>query len=120
MLKLSVVPVLGLWAMASVAHAADMEVTVCVVDQKLNKNPQYYALPNTGTAMICDKVSPDLRPNLSDMYTNGWTLIQLVQPDPRLGGNRVVSPILYFEREKVEEKKKKSANSGSRGFSLFD
>ena len=120
MLKRNVVTVLGLWAMASLAHAEGKEVTVCVVDQGLNKNPQYYALPNTATGLICDKVSKDLRPNLNDMYRSGWSLVQLVQPDPRLGGKRVVSPILYFEREKVEAKKKKSSNSTSKGFSLFE
>jgi len=120
MVNKKVISVLGLLAVFSSANAANKEVTVCIVDQKLKNNPQYFALPNTGTALICDKVANNVRPNLNDMYRNGWSLVQVVQPDPRLGGgNKVVSPMIYFEREKVEAKKKKSS-SNSGGFSLFD
>ena len=106
MLKISIV--VGLFFLVNAVVAAPMEMTVCVTDQAMKENPQYYLLPNTKTRLLCERFDPKVRPRLVDMYKGGWRLLEVVKPDPRLVGmDKVASPMLYFEREIVQRKSKK-------------
>jgi hypothetical protein len=100
-MKLILAVAISLLFVVGWSTASAMEVTTCIVDKQLQKNPVYYHFPTTSTKLICDlNKGADYRPTLRVLYSSGWRLIQVVDSDlVDLNSKKRISPILYLERE---------------------
>jgi hypothetical protein len=78
---------------------AAKQIMICVVDANLQNNPLYFKLPNTATRLRCEFSANNKRPNLRELYREGWELIDVVPVDPRASNQKPVSPVLYLERD---------------------
>jgi hypothetical protein len=75
------------------------QIMACVIEGGLQNNPRYHHMPNTATRLRCE-FSGNQRPNLRELYSNGWRLLDIEPVDQPAGGKQnFVSPILYLERE---------------------
>jgi len=75
------------------------QIMACVIDSSIKQNPRYHHMPNTGTRLRCE-FGGNQRPNLRELYNNGWRLIDIKHIDqPANRNQQFISPILYLERE---------------------
>ena len=76
------------------------EITVCVIDSNRKDNPKYYHLPNTASILVCELDKNSGLQTLRTLYSQGWSLIQILKVDSRYTNSVKVapSPVLYFER----------------------
>lgn len=100
MRKLSITGLLLLLTSLPIVNAA--EITTCIIDSTVKKNPRVYFFPITSTELRCDHVIGKANVTLSDLYRNDWKLIQVINPiifdqkESRPGYSPV---IIYLERQ---------------------
>jgi len=85
------------------------EITTCVMDTTIKKNPRVYFFPVTSTKLRCDHNTSSASATLGELYQDNWRLIQAINPiefkqkDKSTGFTPV---LLYLERTIVPVKSK--------------
>ena len=100
MKRLSIACLLLLLINIPVVNAA--EVTTCIIDSTVKSNPRVYFFPITSTELRCDHVIGKANVTLSDLYKDGWKLIQVISPilfEQKTSGQGYSPVILYLERK---------------------
>ncbi|TNF99240.1 MAG: hypothetical protein EP297_06055 [Gammaproteobacteria bacterium] len=82
-------------------HVNATEITACIINTKSKNNEVYYVFPTTSTKLICDHSNRQYDVTLTDLYKDGWRLVNLLGPvlvGQSSGQPKYNPPILYLER----------------------
>lgn len=92
------VVLMGFWA---VPAASAGNITVCVIDTAMPKNPTYFGMATTQTVLKCELGAPQAaQTTLAALYKDGWRLVEIVRNGWVLppGHMQAISPLYYLER----------------------